>query len=281
MLLVRVGRGAAAARAGRPRRGRRCGGAAGRRRAVALRLDLRPVAVRGERRLLERLAENLRRERRPLQRAGRLRRGRHGARDGGSALLRVVNSGPAVDPARAATAARAVRARRARARRSRRRARAVDRPLGGRGARRPGRARAAARGRARGRRHAAAGLAAAPVAALLPGAIVAVDGERRLRLRLHARRARGRGPSPDSPSTPATVRLQPGRERGEEGGAAEQEGAHAHSQAARPQAPLKSAAGTSAARGRRRAAAAIAPPANAPVISRCSCFIATCEPSRS
>jgi signal transduction histidine kinase len=69
---------------------------------VALELDLRPVTVRGERRLLERLAENL------VENAVRYNEPdgfvavstRPG--DGGTALLRVVNSGPVVDAARAA-----------------------------------------------------------------------------------------------------------------------------------------------------------------------------------
>jgi signal transduction histidine kinase len=70
--------------------------------AIPLDLNLRPVTVRGERRLLERLAENLVEngvnyntpdgfvavETRPCE--------------SGSALLRVVNSGPRIDPERAA-----------------------------------------------------------------------------------------------------------------------------------------------------------------------------------
>jgi signal transduction histidine kinase len=69
---------------------------------VALELDLRPVTVRGERRLLERLAENL------VENAVRYNEpdGFVGVStrpgDGGTALLRVVNSGPVVDAARAA-----------------------------------------------------------------------------------------------------------------------------------------------------------------------------------
>ena len=68
---------AARGRVRRPRRGRR------RRRppraagGVRVRLDLEPVGVTGERRLLERLAGQPDRERRPLQRAGRLRRRQH------------------------------------------------------------------------------------------------------------------------------------------------------------------------------------------------------------
>ena len=69
--------------------------------AVTLRLDLSPATVRGERRLLERLAENL------LENGVRYNAPdgfvsvHTGARDG-AALLRVVNSGPRVERATAA-----------------------------------------------------------------------------------------------------------------------------------------------------------------------------------
>ena len=45
---------------------------------VRVRLELEPAGVSGERQLLERLAGQPDRERRPLQRAGRVRRGAHG-----------------------------------------------------------------------------------------------------------------------------------------------------------------------------------------------------------
>ena len=66
-------------------------------RAVAVRLDLQPASVRGDERLLERLAENL------LENGVRYNAPRGfvsvhtGVRDG-SALLRVANSGPHVPP---------------------------------------------------------------------------------------------------------------------------------------------------------------------------------------
>ena len=103
MLLVRVGPPAAAARAGRPRRGRRHGGAARGRAAVVA--AARPAPGRGARRAAAARAAGREpgRERRPLQRAGRLRRRRDAARARpASALLRVVNSGPAVDAGAAA-----------------------------------------------------------------------------------------------------------------------------------------------------------------------------------
>jgi len=75
-------------------------GAAARRagaRSVALRLDLRPAPVRGEPRLLERLAENL------LENGVRYNApggfvSVHTGAHGGAVLLRVVNSGPRIPP---------------------------------------------------------------------------------------------------------------------------------------------------------------------------------------
>jgi signal transduction histidine kinase len=69
---------------------------------VALELDLRPVTVRGERRLLERLAENLVENAVRYNEPGGFVAVSTRAGDGGTALLRVVNSGPVVDAARAA-----------------------------------------------------------------------------------------------------------------------------------------------------------------------------------
>ena len=100
---------------------RRAGG------GVSLRLSLRPVAVRGERRLLERLTENLVENGVRYNEPGGFVAVETRPGEAGSAVLRVVNSGPAVDAGAGGDAARAVRARRARARRPRRRARAVDR----------------------------------------------------------------------------------------------------------------------------------------------------------
>ena len=70
---------------------------------VALRLSLRPVAVRGERRLLERLTENLVENGVRYNEPGGFVAVETRPGEAGSALLRVVNSGPAVDAARAAT----------------------------------------------------------------------------------------------------------------------------------------------------------------------------------
>ncbi len=75
-------------------------GAAARRvgaRSVALRLDLAPATVRGEQRLLERLAENLLENGVRYNAPGGFVSVHTGARDG-TALLRVVNSGPRVAP---------------------------------------------------------------------------------------------------------------------------------------------------------------------------------------
>jgi signal transduction histidine kinase len=69
---------------------------------VALELDLRPVTVRGERRLLERLAENLVENAVRYNEPGGFVAVSTGAGDAGTARLRVVNSGPVVDAARAA-----------------------------------------------------------------------------------------------------------------------------------------------------------------------------------
>jgi signal transduction histidine kinase len=66
-------------------------------RSVALRMDLRPATVRGEQRLLERLAENLLENGVRYNAPGGFVSIQTGARDG-SALLRVVNSGPRVAP---------------------------------------------------------------------------------------------------------------------------------------------------------------------------------------
>jgi len=66
-------------------------------RAVALRLDLRPATVLGEQRLLERLAENLLENGVRYNAPGGFVSVETGARDG-TALLRVVNSGPPVPP---------------------------------------------------------------------------------------------------------------------------------------------------------------------------------------
>jgi len=67
-------------------------------RSVELRLDLHPAIVRGEQRLLERLAENLLENGVRYNAPGGFVSVYTGARDGG-ALLRVVNSGPHVAPA--------------------------------------------------------------------------------------------------------------------------------------------------------------------------------------
>jgi signal transduction histidine kinase len=69
---------------------------------VTLELELRPVTVRGERRLLERLAENLVENGVRYNEPGGFVSVQTRSREGGNALLRVVNSGPVVDPARAA-----------------------------------------------------------------------------------------------------------------------------------------------------------------------------------
>jgi signal transduction histidine kinase len=69
---------------------------------VALELDLRPVTVRGERRLLERLAENLVENAVRYNEPGGFVAVSTGPGDGGTVLLRVVNSGPVVAAARAA-----------------------------------------------------------------------------------------------------------------------------------------------------------------------------------
>jgi signal transduction histidine kinase len=66
-------------------------------RSVALRLDLKPATVRGEQRLLERLAENLLENGVRYNAPGGFVSVHTGARDG-TALLRVVNSGPRVAP---------------------------------------------------------------------------------------------------------------------------------------------------------------------------------------
>ena len=66
-------------------------------RSVGLRLDLRPATVRGEQRLLERLAENLLENGVRYNAPGGFVSVHTGARDG-AALLRVVNSGPRVAP---------------------------------------------------------------------------------------------------------------------------------------------------------------------------------------
>ena len=106
---------AAAARAGRPRGGGGHRGAARTdARTVALQLDLRPATVRGERQLLERLAENLVENGVRYNAPGGFVAVHTGARDG-EALLRVVNSGPHVPADDRRAAARAVRARRPRA----------------------------------------------------------------------------------------------------------------------------------------------------------------------
>ena len=76
---------------------RRAGG------GVSLRLSLRPVAVRGERRLLERLTENLVENGVRYNEPGGFVAVETRPGEAGSAVLRVVNSGPAVDAARAAT----------------------------------------------------------------------------------------------------------------------------------------------------------------------------------
>jgi signal transduction histidine kinase len=68
---------------------------------VALQLDLRPATVRGEQRLLERLAENLLENGVRYNAPGGFVAVETGARDG-AALLRVVNSGPRVAPETAA-----------------------------------------------------------------------------------------------------------------------------------------------------------------------------------
>ena len=70
---------------------------------VALRLALSPVAVRGEPRLLERLAENLVENGVRYNEPGGFVAVETRSGEGGGALLRVVNSGPRVDAARAAT----------------------------------------------------------------------------------------------------------------------------------------------------------------------------------
>jgi signal transduction histidine kinase len=69
---------------------------------VTLELELRPVIVRGERRLLERLAENLVENGVRYNEPGGFVAVSTRAGEGGTALLRVVNSGPVVDAARAA-----------------------------------------------------------------------------------------------------------------------------------------------------------------------------------
>jgi signal transduction histidine kinase len=69
---------------------------------VALRLALRPVTVRGERRLLERLAENLVENGVRYNAPGGFVAVETRPGDAGAALLRVVNSGPPVDAAHAA-----------------------------------------------------------------------------------------------------------------------------------------------------------------------------------
>jgi signal transduction histidine kinase len=69
---------------------------------VALELDLRPATVRGERRLLERLAENLVENGVRYNEPGGFVAVSTRATEGGTAVLRVVNSGPVVDAARAA-----------------------------------------------------------------------------------------------------------------------------------------------------------------------------------
>jgi signal transduction histidine kinase len=69
---------------------------------VQLELELRPVTVRGERRLLERLAENLVENGVRYNEPGGFVAVQTRSCEGGNALLRVVNSGPRVAPERAA-----------------------------------------------------------------------------------------------------------------------------------------------------------------------------------
>jgi signal transduction histidine kinase len=69
---------------------------------VALELELRPITVRGERRLLERLTENLVENAVRYNEPGGFVAVSTRAGDGGTAQLRVVNSGPLVDALRAA-----------------------------------------------------------------------------------------------------------------------------------------------------------------------------------
>jgi signal transduction histidine kinase len=69
-------------------------------RSVALRLDLEPAVVRGEPRLLERLAENLVENGVSYNAPGGFVSVHTGVHEG-AALLRVINSGPHVDPATA------------------------------------------------------------------------------------------------------------------------------------------------------------------------------------
>jgi signal transduction histidine kinase len=69
---------------------------------VRVRLDLGPAAVRGERRMLERLAANLIENGVRYNAPGGYVAVSTRSNDGGGAVLDVVNSGPPVDPAVAA-----------------------------------------------------------------------------------------------------------------------------------------------------------------------------------
>ena len=113
MVLARSGRRAAARRDGRPGRGGRAPPRArARRAACACGCELEP-ARRARRAAAARAPGGQPdRERRPLQRAGRLRRVAHGRRATAAPCCDVVNSGPRAGPGVRRAAARAVRARR-------------------------------------------------------------------------------------------------------------------------------------------------------------------------